>query len=304
MNFEPTLDSLSLLKENNSSIDTGTLSIRTMLPTDLVDGIRLSKLANWNQKLADWELFYQLNPAGCFVVTHNDKVVGTVATVNYNGEVSWISMVLVDLEMRRMGIGALLLKTAINYLSICKCIKLDATPAGKKVYDKLGFKDEYKLSRLTIKSMPCFKTKGTIGKIIKSDLKKIKEYDASSFGVDRSEAIAGFAKLAPKYGFVAKNKKGEISGFILGRSGKNFEQLGPLMADDLKTAQSLLTRTSLTLDGKPALIDVSLSNKQWVDWLIGLGFIEERQFIRMYLKENSYIGNHKQVWAISGPELG
>lgn len=290
--------------ENNSYGGKDPVATRPMLPADLADGIRLSKLAKWNQKQADWELFYRLNPEGCFVAVYNGKVVGTVATVNYHEKVSWISMVLVDPEMRRMGIGALLLKTAMDHLTTCKCIKLDATPAGKKVYDKLGFKDECKLSRLTIKSMPSLKTKGNIKKITKADLAEIKKLDALAFGVDRSDVIAGFAKLAQEYGFVAKNKKGKISGFIMGRNGENFEHLGPLVADDLETAQNLLAKASRAIDGKFALIDINLKNKQWFDLLISLGFIEERQFIRMYLKANPYPGNHKQVWAISGPELG
>ena len=76
-------------------------------------------------------------------------VVGTAATISYNGGFAWIGMVLVDPEWRGKGIGTRLLEKAIEYLDGCgvPTMKLDATPQGQPLYEKLGFVCEFEIER-------------------------------------------------------------------------------------------------------------------------------------------------------------
>ena len=59
-----------------------------------------------------------------------------------------IGMVLVPPEKRRMGIGTALLMHGIEYLEAkgVAAVKLDATPLGRPLYEKLGFVVEYDLA--------------------------------------------------------------------------------------------------------------------------------------------------------------
>jgi len=54
----------------------------------------------------------------------------------------------VDPEYRSKGIGTRLLERAIAYLDKreIKSIKLDATPQGKPLYEKMGFVSDMRLS--------------------------------------------------------------------------------------------------------------------------------------------------------------
>src|SRR5690349_11093844 len=125
---------------------------RKMVKADIDAGLILCRSAGWNQLENDWKIFLELSPDGNRVaVDENGKVVGTVTTISYEDHFSWIGMVLVDPEKKRQGIGTQLLLEALRVLVNMDTIKLDATPAGREVYLKLGFVDEYMLSRMVLK---------------------------------------------------------------------------------------------------------------------------------------------------------
>lgn len=71
-----------------------------MTPHDIPAGMRLKAAAEWNQTEADWRLFLDLNPDGCYVALHGSEVVGTVTTIDY-GDLAWIAMLLVDPAHRK-----------------------------------------------------------------------------------------------------------------------------------------------------------------------------------------------------------
>src|SRR5688500_17823494 len=125
------------------------LRLRPLTREDLSFADSLRALAGWNQTLADWERFLALEPDGCFLAEWQGVSAGTATTTVYGAELAWIGMVLVHPEYRRRGIGQALLERCIEYLSKrgVRCIKLDATPEGKRVYANLGFQDEWTLTR-------------------------------------------------------------------------------------------------------------------------------------------------------------
>src|SRR5215469_6355292 len=125
------------------------LRIRLITSADVPAGMRLKDLAGWNQTEHDWLRFLQSSPKGCFVAEWNGQVAGTVTTIVYENRFAWIGMVLVDPELRGKGIGTALLKHAIHYLdaSGVPCLKLDATPQGRPIYQRLGFQVEYEIER-------------------------------------------------------------------------------------------------------------------------------------------------------------
>jgi hypothetical protein len=52
------------------------------------------------------------------------------------------------------------------------------------------------------------------------------------------------------------------------------------------------------------VIDASLHDGEWGQWLESTGFRAQRPFIRMFYGENSYPGLPEQQFAILGPEFG
>ena len=101
--------------------------------------LRLKTMAGWNQTAADIAFFFEHFSSTYWVAVHNGKVIGTTTAALYDRQVAWIGMVLVDPEFRRQGAGRRLMTVALEELQSMPCVKLDATPDGKKLYDDAYF---------------------------------------------------------------------------------------------------------------------------------------------------------------------
>jgi len=278
------------------------ITYRTMKPYDIAAGLSLCRAAGWNQLARDWEIFLHLSPNNCLVATITDKVVGTVATIRYQNSFSWIGMVLVDPDCQRQGIGLQLLKEALEVLRNEETIKLDATPAGREVYLKLKFVDEYSLTRMST-IMAAEKLKASKARALyKNDLIALIEFDREIFGADRQPLLQWIFEGAPQYAFIVKEKK-EIQGYCFGRGGYNFTQIGPIIAKNSNVAKDLLSAALNNCIG-PVILDVLHFDQEWIEWLISIGFKEQRPLIRMYRGSNRFHGKPEKQFAILGPEFG
>lgn len=276
---------------------------RTMHPRDIAAGLLLCRAAGWNQVARDWEIFLHLSPNNCFVATKDEKVVGTVTTILYQKFFSWIGMVLVDPAYQRQGIGMQLLKEALKILRHEETVKLDATPAGREVYLKLNFADEYRFSRMVINLIETKLEVTAARPLPYHDLKETAEFDLKIFGADRQPLLEWLWGGAPKYAFVVKEKN-KILGYCLGRQGYNFTHIGPVIAKNFTIAKDLVLAALNNNIGRSVIIDVLHFDPEWMKWLTSLGFAEQRSFIRMYRGSNCFPGLPENQFAILGPEFG
>src|SRR5215470_5176032 len=209
------------------------MQLRVMTPQDIHGGVRLNTVAGWNQTEADWIRFLDGSPEGCFVMDDNGKIVGTGATISYEDRFAWIGMILVDPAYRNRGIGSALLQRTIEYLDDTgvPTLKLDATPAGKPLYEKMGFVTEYEIDRWVLKrSLPEQSVKTTEVPSRKS-LAQVFEFDREIFGANRSALLASLSEQAPNLAQALQNGS-HLAGYTFGRHGLFADHLGPWMARD------------------------------------------------------------------------
>jgi len=280
--------------------------LRQMGKKDIGEGMRLKKAAKWNQLEQDWNLFLEAGQDGSLVAEYLGQVVGTVTTVNYLKRFSWIGMLLVDPSIRRMGIGTRLLKEAIRLSLDNGTIRLDATPKGKKLYDTMGFKDEYNLSRYQLiqydperipdPHLPC-------QKISRTDIALITDFDEKIFGAPRPVILQSLYRMGSSYAWIRKSEN-RIIGYCLGRPGSNFEQIGPVIAEDFESAASLLSHAMQQCQGKSVIVDIPDDQMVFRSYVEEIGFSIQRPFIRMHLGELHYPGQPQFQYAIAGPEIG
>ena len=280
-------------------------TIRRMAEMDLDAGLRLSEAAGWDQRRADWALFYRANPGGCFVAEREGQVVGTVTSVDYAGRLAWIAMMLVDAECRGRGIGTGLMQAAMRAVGHCACIKLDATPAGKPMYDRLGFVEEHSVGRFLAAKAPQVAGVAALQPrpMQDDDVDRVVALDAEAFGIERRVVMDGLRAMAREYAIVLE-AKGEIAGFCLGRHGRRFEHLGPLIATGLETANALAVAAFANAAGKPIVMDVPHQQGAWIRWIESLGFREQRAYTRMYRGQNISANHPAWTFAIAGAEFG
>ena len=281
------------------------IAFRPMAREDIPSALVLCRHANWNQVSWDWDTFLRINERGCRIAQDETGIiVGTFTTVTYENRFSWIGMVLVHPLFRRQGIGTQLLIEALSLLPDTITAKLDATPAGRDVYLKLNFTDEYNLIRMQRASHFVCKTDPSASRPMKDeDFARVMELDREVFGADRSFVLKRNFESAPQYAFVTEKGR-EITGFTLGRRGHYFDQIGPIIAENMEVATQLLHGILGRVTGKELIIDALEHTPEWIDFLSLQGFHSARPLIRMFRGSNSFPGHPERQFAILGPEFG
>ena len=279
------------------------VKMRLMTAEDIPFGMRLKNIAGWNQIEADWRRFIDLEPEGCSVAILERRRVGTVTTTCYGKRFAWVGMVLVPPEERRKGIGTALLHKGI---SCCEekgveVVRLDATPLGKKLYDSIGFKDEYRLERRQGKGQK-LASKECLTKA--EDLEELIHFDEKRFGAERGEVLKKLFQEYPEFSFLSRNIKKEVNGYLMFRPGYNAYQIGPWVAENKEAAEELFRSALNRLEGEKIFFDIPLVNEGAVKLADKYGFELQRGFIRMYKGENRYPGSPEEIYAISGVEKG
>ena len=268
--------------------------------------MKLKNAEGWNQTEKDWELLIQYPDSVNLVAVLDQQIVGSVCAINYEHTVSWIGMMLVDKNFRGRGISKLLLSEAIQKLEKSASIKLDATPAGRPVYKKFGFEDEYTLYRMTHPSVSKISlTEASVEaeQMRTEDLPELAEFDRLVFGADRTSLLSQLYENHPKLAWLIR-ENGKIAGYCLGRRGVKFTQIGPVYGSSEKIAKSLIQSAIHCIPDEAVVVDVQAAKSGFMQWLEDNGFTSQRPFERMYLSNNPHPGVIENQYLICGPELG
>lgn len=282
------------------------IQIRSILLSDLSGAMRLSTQQGWNQTELDWKFMIEGEHNVCLLAEYEGKIIATTTAINYANDVVWISMVLVDKEYRGHGVSKLLLKNILDKLTFCKSIKLDATPEGQRVYQGFDFKEEYPITRMTIDSFDSTSLVDdheSLQPIQSDDIKNVVTLDTLSFGANRGELLASLVNTYPHKAWMVK-RNNSVAGFVLGRAGRKYNQIGPVMAYDTALAKVLITKSLKESENKPLVVDVLNDKVDLMRWLISIGFTPQRTFVRMYLNKNPFPGSIDYQYLICGPEFG
>src|SRR5947209_19421643 len=123
-------------------------------------------------------------------------------------------MVLVDTGLRRGGIGTALMTHVLRHLEErgVRSVRLDATPLGRPVYEKLGFVAEYELARYRGVPGPVEAVSGveTAGP---ESLPELIELDRTVSGTDRAKLLRRRSQEHPD-SIRAVRRDGSLQGFL------------------------------------------------------------------------------------------
>jgi GNAT superfamily N-acetyltransferase len=271
---------------------------RALEAADIDAACGLVAEAGWNQNAADWRIFVELGSAMA-VKTGDGRLVATAATLPYPSGFGWISMVLVTAAFRRRGIATRLLERCIEQLRAAAMVPvLDATPAGRAVYQPLGFRDGWPIQRWRRRAPGKAPGTNEIRSLEDKDWSQVLSLDALAFGCDRSPLLERLRERSRGFACVLEGK-----GFLLGREGRVATQLGPIVADDEACAAALAAHALARLK-TPVIVDALERHGAFADWLAQHGFERERPYTRMVLGRDELFGDPQRTIAIAGPELG
>jgi GNAT superfamily N-acetyltransferase len=284
------------------------VELRLLRPSDIAAALRLSAEAGWNQVAADWQIFLDLGEAYGLATRGDGRLIATAATLPHGKSFAWISMVLVAADCRRRGLAGWLLRYCIDRLLDRRLVPvLDATPAGRAVYLGLGFQDCWSMRRLVLHRPFRHDDRergddALVRPLHANDWPALLAYDRAVFGGDRQALLRRLADRLPRTALVAE-RSGRLDGFLLGRDGRVMTQIGPLAAEDEKTAEALLRHALLT-QPSPLAIDLADRHERLGRWLIERGFAVERPLTRMLHGRRGAFDDPTRLFAVAGPEFG
>ena len=275
--------------------EAGMAPLVEMRETDAPAGFALSEEAGWNQTAEDWLLLIRLGRA--FGIPGSEgRLVATGLALPYPSAFGWIGMVIVHGPYRRHGLATRLMERSLAELRDRGLVPfLDATPAGRPVYERMGFRAVEALTRW--RGQGGGPEAHDLPPLV--DVAEIAELDRSAFGVDRSAVLADL--LARKGALSRRDPGGD--GFLLARTGRTASYVGPVVARETGTALRLLESALAEISG-PVLVDVPDRQAEVNGLLAERGFGPERPFTRMALDQDTGFGDPALVRAIAAPELG
>jgi GNAT superfamily N-acetyltransferase len=283
-----------------------------MTEDDIPLGMRLKAQAGWNQTEADWRRFLWLQSDGCFVAELDGAAVGTTACFVF-GPVAWVAMVLVDEAARGRGVGTALTRHALAFLDDrgVKSVRLDATPLGRPIYEKLGFVVEYTLLRYqgalpqAGATIPAVEPGPTVALFGSADLFGAMWLDDKVTQAARCDMVARMFEEVPHLLRVVRGAAPPLDcrGYLASRPGANAVQIGPCLATDEEAGRSLLADAAGRYAGQRVFIDVPLPNTAAVRVVEALGLRPQRELVRM-VRGAPVAERADWLWASSGPEKG
>lgn len=282
-----------------------TITLRPLTQDDVPFGMGLKDEAGWNQVATDWERFIALEPAGCFVARTQGREAGTITTTGYGDRFGWVGMLIVAPELRGLGVGRALLRRGIRYLEEERgvaAVRLDATPAGRPLYESLGFRAEGLLERRQGVGWSAGPDE-TLPDLA-DGLAEVCAYDAARFGADRSRVLGRLATEPGVQGALCRGTRIPVEGYIVIRPGAFRHYIGPWVAEHPEAARRLWHWAVSRIPGEPFCVDVPLANPAVEALVPRERFAVQRPLIRMCRGENRYPGQVGRIFGISGPEMG
>lgn len=274
-------------------------------PAHVPGCVALSQSANWNQNEADWRLMLEVGRG--WGITLADGTLAASTIVLPYGRFAWVSMVLVLPGQRRQGYATKLLRTALADLARHgQTPILDATPAGREVYVQEGFRDTWGFRRFQLdEAIPVPERSTGVRPLRDADWPALLALDAQAFGASRERLLRALAARLPRAALVSEDN-GALTGYLLGRDGREARQLGPLVARSSSAARALLAE-ALARVAPPLYLDLVDREPGIAAWLESLGFKFQRPFTRMVHGAGDAPvapGEAALVYCPAGPELG
>ena len=266
--------------------------IRLLTEQDLKFAQNLRSIAGWNQTDRDWIRMLEHSPEGCFLCEYEGEPVATATTVCYGQSLAWIGMILVHPNFRRKGIARFLLEHCLDDLlnqKRIRCVKLDASQEGQPMYEKLGFREEYVLSRWAGQTQVMDAPSPQVSKFPQ-------HLDQQAFGADRQDYLQKLSE-------VSLQAIEWEAGFGMIREGSNKMYLGPIVAQTEEAGRSLVANLMKVTPSASIYWDIPEDNSSAVQLAEELHFQRERPLLRMWIGQLVASDPNLQ-WAISGPETG
>lgn len=218
-------------------------------------------------------LYLEAQPDGWFVLADGADIVAAGGAIAY-GAFCWLGLIATDPARRRQGLATTLSVHLIDWAHQrgCTTIALDASDAGRPVYERLGFQTVGVTRELMLPALVPGGGQRDAVALRADDLDEILGLDVPAFGGDRGALLRALARAGISCHGAYDGAK--LAGYLFAG--------GPGCATDAAAARALVRAASR--DGRTRRILVPVESSH-LDLLLGVGLRERRCLTHMRLGE-------------------
>jgi ribosomal protein S18 acetylase RimI-like enzyme len=193
------------------------LAIRPMTADDVDAAVALALAQGWRNRIRFYDLVLHVPTAQPLVGEAGGRVVATgLATAN--GTVGWLGAIVVDAAFRSRGFGRAMTEELIRRLRAagCETISLEATDAGRPMYERMGFRlatSYHQLQSDHLDEAPAPPDGARVRRLEAANLAGVFELDRQATGEDRHDVLAVLA--GPGWGGWVLERGRSLAGFLL-----------------------------------------------------------------------------------------
>lgn len=251
-------------------------NIRVLSPAEVETLIDWAAVEGWNPGLADAPALQIADSDGFLGIFDRDEMMAAISAVAYGSNFGFIGLYISRSDMRGKGYGKAVWDASMARLE-GRTIGLDAVPAQLGNYRSMGFLPAYENYRFS----------GRFDAPVSSDIRPITPeradavsvFDTRFFPAPRPAFIRNWLK-APRVALAAMDGD-KVRGYGVARECREGHKIGPLFAEELDTAVSLLAALAAACGGE-IHIDTPEVNPEFSDILLKAGMTRGFQTTRMY----------------------
>jgi GNAT superfamily N-acetyltransferase len=235
------------------------LAISRLGPADLDACLELARDRDWQPERRKWALLFEVGEV--YGIRDPDGgLAGSVTLTRYGSGLAIVSMMLIASRFGRRGLGRRLMTHVLAQAGEAT-VFLYATPLGRPLYEQLGFRaiGEVTTSVGHFTGAPAGGTRPADER----DRDAILALDAAATGVDRSELLSRYFRLAVQLRVLERD--GAVCGFAAAAANVDNVVVGPLVAPDADAARSLIADVASAIDA-PVRLDLDHRHDGLREW--------------------------------------
>jgi GNAT superfamily N-acetyltransferase len=246
--------------------------VQPLTASDLPGCLALARDRGWSPEESTWRLLFDIG-AVFGVRDRSGDLAGVVVLTRYGGELAVIGMLLVCQRYGGRGLGRALMTHALAAAGDAT-VFLYATPAGRALYEKLGFAPvgaNHTRAGCFVPAAPAgdrarSRPAGDRGRSRPAgpgDLMAIRGLDGWAIGTDRAQLVRRLPGFTSQLRVV--ERLGVVTGYAGAHAGTGHVSIGPVIAENVHDAKTLISDLAGAVAG-PVRVNLDDRHPELLDW--------------------------------------